>query len=188
MTLVEVVVAAAIVLLVVTSASSTAGVVAAATARAGGRQAAEAAAASELSALRAMPFAADGVTAGGLVADVFPQADPAAATPQAFFAAATRDGCPAGTFFTLRPTLAGQLTVAATFVSGTSCGWVPVAAARLVGFDARTATEMPADALLVRVTVAWRAGERCGVVTRAAIVADRPDGLCRLAAPVVPAP
>jgi len=184
MTLVEVVVAAAIVLLVVTSASSTMGVVATATARAGGREAAEAAAASELSALRALPFASDGTGSDGVVTAVFPQADPAAATPQAFFAAATRDGCPAGTFFTLRQTPAGPLTVAATFVAGTSCGWTPVTAARLRGFDARTATVLPADALLLRVTVAWRAGERTGVVTRAAIVADRPDGLCRLAAPV----
>ena len=184
MTLVEVVVAAAIVLLVVTSASSTMGVVATATARAGGRQAAEAAAASELSALRALPFAPDGTAAGSVVIAVFPQADPAAATPRAFFAAAARDGCPAGTFFTLHTTPAGTLTVAATFVAGTSCGWAPVAATRLEGFDARTATVLPADTLLVRLTVAWRAGERAGMVTRAAIVADRPDGLCRLAAPV----
>ncbi len=102
LTLVEVVVAAAIVLLVVTAASSTMGGVSAAGARAGGRDAAEAAVASELAALRGLPFAAQGPAAAAVVATVFPHADPAAATPQSFFAVAARDGCPAGTFFTVR--------------------------------------------------------------------------------------
>ena len=182
LTLVEVVVAAAIVLLVVTAASSTIGVVNAAGARAGGRDAAEAAVASELAALRGLPFAAKG-TADAVVAAVFPQADPAATTRRSFFAAAARDGCPAGTYFTVRETPAGPLTVAATFLTSTSCGWAPVDAARLQGFDARTAAVLPAAALLVRASVAWRVGMQAGVVTRATIVLDRPDGLCRLAAP-----
>jgi hypothetical protein len=183
LTLVEVVVAAAIVLLVVTAASSTMGGVSAAGARAGGRDAAEAAVASELAALRGLPFAAQGPAAAAVVATVFPHADPAAATPQSFFAVAARDGCPAGTFFTVRDTPAGPLTVAATFLTSTSCGWAPVDAARLEGFDARTAAALPAAALLVRTSVAWRVGTRAGVVTRATIIADRPDGLCRLVAP-----
>jgi len=183
MTLVEVVVAAALVLLVVTAASRTGGVVLAANARDGCRGAAEAAAASELAALRGLPFSAAGQSVPSVVTAVFPRADPAAATAQAFFSPGARDGCPAGTFFTVRQTPAGLLTVAATFVTGTACGWAPVAAAGLEGFDASVAPVLPADALLVRVTVAWRAGASAGAITRAAIVADRPDGLCRLAAP-----
>ena len=183
MTLVEVVVAAAIVLLVVTTASRTGGVVMAAGAHDGARGAADAAAASELSALRGLPFSAGGTTGRSVVTAVFPQADPAAATSQAFFAPAAHDGCPAGTFFTSYDTPAGPLTVAATFVTATTCGWAPVAATRLEGFDAAAAAALPADALLVRVTVAWRAGGSAGLVTRVAVLADRPDGLCRLAAP-----
>ena len=139
--------------------------------------------ASELAALRGLPFATKGTAA--VVATVFPHADPAAATPQSFFAVAARDGCPAGTFFTVRETPAGSLTVAATFLTGTSCGWAPVDAARLQGFDAQTAAVLPAAALLVRASVAWRVGTSAGVVTRATVIADRPDGLCRLVAPTV---
>lgn len=185
MTLVEVVVAAAIVLLVVVAASSTVAAVAAAGARSGGRDAAVAAAAREIAVLRGLPFAASDPATATVVARVFPNADPAAATPTARFASDQCAGCPAGTFFTVRQTTAGPLTVAATFVVGTSCGWTPVDTARLDGFDARTAAVLPAGALLLRVSVAWRAGAGVGVVTRTTVVADRPDGLCRLTAPAV---
>ena len=78
------------------------------------------------------------------------------------------------------------MTIAATFVVGSASGWTAVPAARLSDYDTRRAVELPSAALLVRVSVAWRAGELSGVVARTAIVADRPAGPCRVAAPAAP--
>ena len=191
MTLIEVVVAAAVVLTVVIAASSAVSGVDGASVRASGREAAEAkGVAAEIEVLRSLPFAAASPALGptDLVSRVFPHADPGRDTPDAAFAPEPCDGCPAATFFTVRAAPGGRLTIAATFVVDTADGWTPVGAARLAGYDATRALELPSAALLLRVTVAWRAGARSGVVGRSAIVADRSFGICRVAAPASPGP
>lgn len=186
MTLIEVVVATAVVMTVVIAASTTVTAVHGATIRTDGRQAAEAGVADEIEELSSLPFATAG-SAGrsstDVVSRVFPNADAGRDAPNAGFAAEPRAGCPAGTFFTVRTVPAGRMTIAATFVVGTATGWTAVTAERLSDYDARRAVELPSAALLVRVSVAWRAGEQSGVVARTAIIAGRPAGPCRVAAP-----
>ena len=189
LTLIEVVVATAVVMLVVIAASNVLVAVDQATARAGGREAAESSVAAELEQLRSLPFAggaADG-TPTDVVSSVFPHAGIGGDTPAAAFAPEPRDGCPAGTFFTVETVAGGRMTIAATFVVGSATGWTAVAAARLAGYDAGRAVALPSAALLVRVSVAWQAGAHSGAVTREAIIADRPDGPCHIAAPAAPA-
>ncbi len=188
LTLIEVVVATAVVMLVVIAASNVLVAVDQASARAGGREAAESSVAAELEQLRSLPFAvaADG-TPTDVVSRVFPHAGVGGDTPAAAFAPEPRDGCPAGTFFTVRTVAGGRMTIAATFVVGSATGWTAVAAARLAGYDAGRAIALPSAALLVRVSVAWQAGAHSGAVTRVAIIADRPDGPCHIAAPAAPA-
>ena len=189
MTLIEVVVATAVVMTVVIAASNAVAAVDGATARAGGREAAEASVAAELEELRSLPFAAAGQSGrspADVVSRIFPNADAGRGSPDAAFAAEPRAGCPAATFFTVEAVSGGRMTIAATFVVGSATGWTAVPAARLSDYDTRRAVELPSAALLVRVSVAWRAGERSGVVARTAIVADRPAGPCRVAAPAAP--
>ena len=189
MTLIEVVVATAVVMIVVIAASNAIAAVHGATVRAGGREAAEASVASEREELRSLPFAAAGRTGrspADVVSRVFPNADAGRGAPDAAFSAEPRAGCPAATFFTVRAVSGGSMTIAATFVVGTATGWTAVPAARLSDYDTRRAVELPSAALLVRVTVDWRAGQRSGVVARTVIVADRPAGPCRIAAPATP--
>ena len=189
MTLIEVVVAAAVVMTVVIAASNAVIAVNGASARAAGRSAAEAGVASELEELRSLPLVSagsPGPASADVVSSIFPHADPGRDTPDALFAAEPRAGCPAGTFFTIRQVPGGCLTIAATFVAGTAAGWTAVSADRLNGYDARRAVELPSAALLVRVSFAWRAGARTGAVTRTMVVANRPDGPCRIAVPAPP--
>ena len=189
MTLIEVVVATAVVMTVVIAASNAVAAVDGATARAGGREAAEASVAAELEELRSLPFAAAGQSGrppADVVSRIFPNADAGRGSPDAAFAAEPRAGCPAATFFTVKAVSGGRMTIAATFVVGSASGWTAVPAARLSDYDTRRPVELPSAALLVRVSVAWRAGELSGVVARTAIVADRPAGPCRVAAPAAP--
>ncbi len=189
MTLIEVVVATAVVMTVVIAASSAVTAVNGATVRASGSEAAEASVAAELEELRSLPFATTGsadASPADLVSSVFPHADAGRDSADATFAAEPRAGCPAGTFFTVRPVPGGSMTIAATFVAGTAAGWTPVLLARLAGYDARRAVELPSAALVVRVSVAWRAGALGGVVARSAILANRSSGPCRIAAPAPP--
>jgi hypothetical protein len=185
LTLIEAVVATAVVMVVVVAASNAVGVVHGATARADGRGAAEAAAAAEVEDLRSLPFAAGPAaqSATDLVSSVFPHADILRNSPNAAFSPEPRAGCPAGTFFTARSLAGGRMTVAATFVFGTIAGWAPVPGSRLAGYDALRSGELPSSALLVRVSVTWRAGADAGVVERSAILSGAPDGPCRIAGP-----
>ena len=187
-TLIEVVLAAAVVMVVVIATTSTAGTVAGASAGAHGREAAEQAVAATLEQLRALPFASDGDAGADVVSAVFPHADPSRDTVVAYYAPDPRAGRPAGTFFTITTTGFGTLTVAATFVAGGAWGFAPVAVSRLAGYDARSARVLPAQALLVRVTADWLAGQRRGAVARSAVVADRTGGVCQVGAPPTPAP
>lgn len=190
MTLIEVVVATAVVMVVVVAASNAIGAVNGANARAGSRGAAETAVATEIEELRSLPFATadpDRPSAADVVSSVFPHADAGRDSPNATFAPEPRAGCPAGTFFTVKSVTAGRMTIAATFVVGTASGWAPVPGARLAGYDALRAIEVPSTALLVRVSVAWQAGARTGAVARSAILSDHPGGPCRIAAPMAPA-
>jgi hypothetical protein len=189
MTLIEVVVATAVVLTVVIATSNAIAAVNGANARAGSRAAATTAAATEIEELRSLPFAIGGPagsSATDVVSRVFPHTDPGRDTPDATFAPEPRAGCPAGTFFTVKPVSGGSMTIAATFVVGTAGGWAPVPGIRLAGYDALRAIEVPSTALLVRVSVAWRAGARVGTVVRSTILSARPGGPCRIAAPTAP--
>jgi Tfp pilus assembly protein PilV len=186
MTLIEVVVATAIVMTVVIGASNAVGTVNGANARASGRAAAEASAAAELEELRSLPFSTAGAVGPApatVVSRVFPSADAGRNSADARFAPESRDGHPAGTFFTVKSVSGGRMTIAATFVLGTAAGWAPVPSVRLVGYDTHPALELPSAALLVCVSVAWKVGARTGVCTRSAIVAYRPGGPCKIAAP-----
>ncbi len=194
LTLIEVVIATAIIMGVVLATSDGVVAVKATTAGTAGRQAAEARMAAELEHLRSLPFAppaaakaaASGATpVRDLVSSVFPDADPARDADDARFAAEARDDCPPGTFFTVVALPGGRATIAATFVMGSADGWQPVPAGRLAGYDARLSAELPSAALLIRVTVVWRAGARQGAVSRATIISDPAEGPCRVAAPSV---
>jgi prepilin-type N-terminal cleavage/methylation domain-containing protein len=186
LTLIEVVVAAAVVLVVVVAASNAIAVVGGATARADGRAAAEAAAASQIEELSSLPFVTAGSarpSATDVVSSVFPHADTQRNSPDAMFAPESRAGCPAGTFFTVKSAAAGRMTIAATFVVGTAAGWAPVPGARLAGYDAQRSSELPSAALLVQISVAWRAGARAGTIVRSAILSDPLGGPRRIAEP-----
>ena len=192
LTIIEVVVATAIIMGVVLATSDGIVTVKATTARAARRQSAEAGVAAELEHLRGLPFApaaaAGGTLTGAtpardLVSSVFPHADTARDTDDAWFEPEARDGCPPGTFFTVVTLPIGRMTVAATFVAGAADGWRAVPGTRLAGYDVRLSLELPSAALLVKVTVAWQAGARQGAVSRSAIICAPAQGPCRLAAP-----
>jgi Tfp pilus assembly protein PilV len=197
LTLIEVVVATAIIMGVVLATSDGIVAVKATTARTARRQVAEAGVAAELEHLRGLPFApsaaaratlADATPARDLLSSIFPHADTARDTDDAWFAPEARDDCPPGTFFTVVALPIGRMTIAATFVADTADGWQAVPATRLAGYDVHLSVELPSAALLVRVTVAWQAGAKQGAVSRSAIISDPPQGPCRLAAPAASEP
>ena len=192
LTLIEVVIATAIIMGVVLATSDGVVAVKGSTARTAGRQAAEAGVAAELEHLRGLPFAPSAAAGASLAAatpvcalesSVFPHADTARDTDNAWFAPEVRDDCPPGTFFSVVALPIGRMTIAATFVEGTAGGWQAVPAARLTGYDVRTSVELPSAALLVKVTIAWRAGARQEAVSRSAIISAPAQGPCRIAAP-----
>jgi Tfp pilus assembly protein PilE len=189
MTLVEVVVAAAVVLVVVIAASNAVVAVDQTTTRSAGRDAAEAEVAAQLEELRSLPFSGVGGAEGpDVVSSVFPHADPGRNTPDAVYDAAAQGGRPAGTFLTVKHAACGPMTIAATFVVSAPGGFVPLAAARLAGYDARQTLVLPAADLLVCVSLAWRSGAHSGLVARTMVVADRPRGLCLVTSPSAVAP
>jgi hypothetical protein len=187
MTLIEVVVAAAVVMAIVVAATGVSLTARTAAAEGQGRAAADASVASEVETLRALPFDDPAVAAAAPGADlltaVFPHADPARDTAAAFFALDARDGCAAGTFFTVRATPSGPLTIAATFLVAGAGGFRPLDPARLTGYDPAHGVCPPAAALLLRLSVPWRAGARGGTVRRTVVAAARLDGLCPVATP-----
>ncbi len=175
MTLVEAVVATAIVLLVVAAASNAVAAVDQLTARVGARDAAEAQVAATLEQLRSLPFAGSGGAEGAdLLSCAFPHADPARNSADAAYRGTALAGLPAGTFLTVKQTTCGPETIAATFVVGTPGGFVPVAVARLAGYDAHLTSVAPAAALLVRVSLDWRSGAHAGQATRTVVLVARP--------------
>ena len=187
MTLIEVVVAAAVVMAIVVAATGVSLTARTAAAEGQGRAAADASVASEVETLRALPFDDPAVAAAAPGADlltaVFPHADPARDTAAAFFALDARDGCAAGTFFTVRAMPWGTLTIAATFVVAGAGGFDPVDSSRLAGYDSAHGACPPAAALSLRVSAPWRAGGRQGTVLRTVVVAARLAGLCPVTDP-----
>lgn len=187
MTLIEVAVAAAVVMAISIAAT---GACLSARAAAGadqGRTAAVSGVAAQAETLRALPFddpaAASATPAADLLGAVFPHADPARDTPTAYWAGEPADGCPAGTFFTVREAACGPLTIAATFLTACADGLQPLNADLLSGYDHAAGVCPPAAVLLLRVSAHWRAGTRGGTVARTLVIADRPAGLCPVATP-----
>jgi hypothetical protein len=182
LTLIEAVIAAAVVLVVVIAASRAVATVDQSNVRGAARAAAEADVAAELENLRSLPFSGgDGAEGADVLSCVFPHADPGRNSPDAAYQAEAQAGCPAGTFVTVKHAACGTETIAATFVVSTPDGFVPVAVARLAGYDARQARVLPGAALLVRVALAFSHDTHGGVVTRTELIADRPDTLCSAA-------
>jgi hypothetical protein len=185
MTLIEAVVAAAVLMAIVVAATGASITTRTAAAQADGRTAVDCGVASEIEALRALPFDDPAAAAPGadLLTAVFPHADPARDTAAAFFAPDARDGCAAGTFFTVRAMPWGTLTIAATFVVAGAGGFDPVDSSRLAGYDSAHGACPPAAALSLRVSAPWRAGGRQGTVLRTVVVAARLAGLCPVTDP-----
>ena len=187
MTLIEAVVAAAVVLTVSTAATGACLSARAAAGAGNGRQAAESCVAAQVEALRALPFDDPSYLGAAppadLLATVFPHADVARNVPAAFFAIEPRDGCAAGTFFTVLGDAGARRTIAATFLVAGATGFRPLDPARLAGYDHTVETPVPAAALLLRVSAPWRGGRHGGTVTRTVVLADRPLGLCPVAVP-----
>ncbi len=185
-TLLEATIAAAVVLTVVVAATTALVGVTSGVARGTRTDAADGRLAAELERLRALPFGpgADATSGDDLLSAVFPHADPARATPTAFFAAVARDGCPPGTFFTLASSGDGLLTVAATFVVATATGFRPLATERLDGYDAADpACIPPSSAVLLTLSLVRGLGRDRRMLKRSVVVTAGPEGACRIASP-----
>ena len=185
LTLIEVVVAAALVLGVVIAASDGVGTFTATTAQGARRDLAEQRVADEIESLGALAFCDPSrpVDEGAdVISAVFPHADAARGTPQARFVPGAADGRPPGTFVTNVPDTDGVLTVAATFVAATACGWTPVTPVPGV-YDAGRTAPLPSGALAVVVTYTCGRGRHHGHAERDAVIACAAGDLCGLQAP-----
>jgi prepilin-type N-terminal cleavage/methylation domain-containing protein len=146
--------------------------------RAAHASAAQGIGASQLERWRSLPFVAPSPTDAAsavpsVVDELFPHAIVARNREDAYVSARTHDR--AATFTTR--SVVGEVTVTdeAMFVRSAAAGWRPVPWSAIAGFAADQAAVLPADALLVKVTVRWPNGASSHAYTLEAVVVGSPQ-------------
>jgi type II secretory pathway pseudopilin PulG len=179
-TLVEVMVAASLLLLTVTCVTPLLTGSLSAGHRSGRGDEAGRIAESRLEFLRSLPFApprplspSEAPPGACVVGEVFPHADPARNTDDAYVVLADTDDWPAGTFVTMHALPDGfTMTTGCRFAVAGADGLTPLAPVLLAGYEAADADELPSGVLLVTMVVTWREHGRERQVVRHATRVD----------------
>lgn len=134
---------------------------------------------STLERLRSLPFASPASRSGdgdpsesSVVGAVFPHADVARNTADAFVVLVAGADWPAGTFVTRRCVAGFEITTESLFGAATSDGLAPLSPVLLAGFDSSTGGGLPSGILFVTVVVSWTERGRELCVTRRTALQD----------------